>query len=112
MISEAFLEGDPARLQPSLTTSAALDGVQPDPELWFEDGNVIVVAQKTAYRFHRGALSRHSEIFRGLFTVPQPEASSTQTMDGCPVIHVTDSSYDFKHLLRVVYDGARCVRPT
>ncbi|TFK84644.1 hypothetical protein K466DRAFT_496187 [Polyporus arcularius HHB13444] len=88
-------------------SSTALDGVQPDPDMWFEDGNVIVIAQQTAFRFHRGALSRHSEAFRGLFSVPQPTSSgSVQTMDGCPVIHVTDTAYDFRHLLRAVYDGA------
>ncbi|KAI0688696.1 hypothetical protein C8T65DRAFT_589292 [Cerioporus squamosus] len=85
----------------------SLSGAQPDPDLWFDDGNVIVVAQQTAFRFHRSVLSRHSETFRGMFTIPQPTSStSVQIMDGCPVIDVTDTSYDFRHLLRAVYDGA------
>ncbi len=113
MTLEATLPSDLAQLPALMATpdsSTALDGVQPDPDMWFEDGNVIVIAQQTAFRFHRGALSRHSEAFRGLFSVPQPTSSgSVQTMDGCPVIHVTDTAYDFRHLLRAVYDGARYV---
>ncbi len=87
-----------------------LHGVQADADLWFEDGNVIVVAQQTAFRFHRGALSRHSEVFRGMFTVPQPTSPiSAQNVEDCPVVDVTDTAHDFRNLLRAVYDGARYV---
>ncbi|RPD55035.1 hypothetical protein L227DRAFT_332951 [Lentinus tigrinus ALCF2SS1-6] len=96
-----------------MATSAparALNGVQPDPDLWFDDGNVVVIAQQTGFRVHRGPLSRHSEMFRDMFSVPQPANCESQAlfeeMDGCPVVHVTDTSYDFKHLLRAIYDGA------
>ncbi|RPD69734.1 hypothetical protein L226DRAFT_442891, partial [Lentinus tigrinus ALCF2SS1-7] len=81
-----------------------------DPDLWFDDGNVVFIAQQTGFRVHRGALSRHSETFRNMFSVPQPanceSQASFEEMDGCPVVRVTDTSYDFKHLLRAVYDGA------
>ena len=84
-----------------------------DSDVWFEDGNVVAIAQQTAFRFHKGALSRQSVIFCDLFSVPQPQPAnqeaSIQHMDGCPVVHVSDTAYDFKHLLRAVYDGTRCV---
>ncbi|KAI0688695.1 hypothetical protein C8T65DRAFT_118016 [Cerioporus squamosus] len=83
--------------------SSSFGEIQRDPDIWFEDGNIVVVAQQTAFRFHRGTLSRHSEIFRSLFSVPQP--TSPETLDDCPVIRVTDISYDFKFLLRAIYDG-------
>ncbi|KAI0800654.1 hypothetical protein C8Q74DRAFT_1364354 [Fomes fomentarius] len=79
-----------------------------DSELWFEDGNVVVVAQQTAFRVHRSVLSRHSDTFSGLFTLPQPaDPAKIESLDGCPVVRVSDSSHDFKHLLNVLYDGAR-----
>ncbi len=83
-----------------------------DPELWLEDGNVVVIAQQTAFRVHRGILSRHSDTFSGLFTLPQPaNPTEIESLDGCPVVRVPDSSHDFKHLLNVLYDGARYVVP-
>ena len=76
---------------------------QQDESFWFEDGNVVVVTQQIVFRVHRGVLSRHSETFSGLFTLPRPTAA--EEFDGCPVVRVTDSSYDFKHLLHALYDG-------
>ncbi len=80
--------------------------LQRDTGFWFEDGNVVVVAQQTAYRVHRGVLSRHSETFSGLFTLPRPvDGASDEKVEGCPGVRVTDSSHDFKHLLHALYDG-------
>ena len=79
-----------------------------DAELWFEDGNVVVVAQQTAFRVHKSLLSRHSKTFGEVFTLPQsPDPGAIETMDGCPVVRIPDSSHDFKHLLHALYDGAR-----
>ncbi|KAI0756283.1 hypothetical protein C8Q80DRAFT_1264361 [Daedaleopsis nitida] len=51
-------------------------------DLWFEDGNVVVVAQQpeTAFRVHRGVLSRHSATFSDLFALPQPPAIQTRSL--------------------------------
>ncbi|KAI0788374.1 hypothetical protein C8Q74DRAFT_1367103 [Fomes fomentarius] len=87
--------------------------VQLDEDLWFEDGNVIVIAQERAFRFHRGALSRHSDVFCGLFSLPQPTSRDVvDTLDGISIVHVPDTAYDFKHLLRAIYDGVHYFAPT
>ena len=79
---------------------------QRDDSFWFEDGNVVIVAQQTAFRVHRGVLSRHSETFSGLFTLPRPVGDAAQDdIEGCPIIRITDSSHDLKHLLHALYDG-------
>ncbi len=91
------------------TAATSPNAIERDQDLWFEDGNIVVVAQRTAFRFHRGALSRHSQIFRHLFTVPQPTPSdAVESIDGCTAIHVSDTPSDFKYLLCAVYDGIRC----
>ncbi|KAM5544054.1 hypothetical protein V8D89_002240, partial [Ganoderma adspersum] len=85
---------------------------QQDPELWFEDGNVVIVAGSAAFRVHTGILklSRHSEIFQNMFGVPQPALPDpSDVFDGQPVVHVSDSAHDFKQLLGMLYDGAKCV---
>ena len=83
-----------------------------DSEVWFEDGNVVVVAQNTAFRFHKSVVSLHSSVFRDLFSIPQPslmdeEVDEILISDGCPVVHVSDTSYDFRELLRAIYGGVR-----
>ncbi|GBE89315.1 hypothetical protein SCP_1503230 [Sparassis crispa] len=73
-----------------------------DTRFWFVDGSVILIAQGTAFRVHQTVLSRHSEIFRDLFSVPQP--AEQERLSGCPVVHLSDSPTDLQHLLHVLYD--------
>lgn len=83
-----------------------------DSEIWFDDGNIIVIAQQTAFRFHRGVLSRHSVVFKELLGIPSSSTSDSgipDSMEGCPVVHVTDTACDFKRLLCAIYDGMRYV---
>ena len=81
-----------------------------DSEFWFEDGNVVVIAQNTAFRFHKIFLSQNSSAVPDIFSTPQPSDSpvpdggADKTCDGCPIVCVSDTSYDFRELLRVVYD--------
>ena len=74
-------------------------------DIWFEDGNVILVAGGVAFRVHRGQLERHSEIFRDLFSLPQPLLQPTY--QGFPVVQLYDSPSDIAFLLRALYDGLR-----
>ncbi|KAL6298850.1 hypothetical protein BKA93DRAFT_33789 [Sparassis latifolia] len=73
-----------------------------DTHFWFVDGSIILIAQGTAFRVHQTVLSRHSEIFRDLFSVPQP--ADQERSIGCPVVHLSDSRNDLRYLLRVLYD--------
>ncbi len=84
-----------------------------DSDIWFEDGNVAILAGSTAFRVHKGQLSRHSDIFDGLFRIPQASASDIESslgfvdsMEGCPLVTVSDTAFDFKHLLHALYDSA------
>ncbi|KAI0364065.1 hypothetical protein BV20DRAFT_957042 [Pilatotrama ljubarskyi] len=86
-----------------------------DDAFWFEDGNIIIVtkdcsfdARPIAFRIHKGVLARHSEIFSDLLSVPLPQPSNPDVLDGCPIMRTTDSSHDTRHLLRVLYDGWLC----
>ncbi|RPD58531.1 hypothetical protein L226DRAFT_466593 [Lentinus tigrinus ALCF2SS1-7] len=69
-----------------------------DEEFWFEDGTVILVAQAVEFRVFKGVLADHSPVFADMFSLPQPpEAASIS----CPVVHVTDTPEDLRHMLRV-----------
>lgn len=72
-------------------------------DIWFRDGNVVLVASGFAFKVHKGQLSRHSEIFQDLFGVPQPQ--DQPLFDGCPFVELHDTPSDVLHLLRALYDG-------
>lgn len=88
--------------------------IKQDPDLWFSDGSIIVIAEDTGFRVHMSLLSRSSPILRDVFTLPQPVAGTT-SFDGnnvfqdTPVVHVSDSAYDMRCLLHTIYDGRKYV---
>ncbi|KAM5535545.1 hypothetical protein V8D89_010789 [Ganoderma adspersum] len=90
-----------------LARETYLVDLRQDQDFWFEDGSVVVIAQTTAFRVHRSVLSRHSDTFSGLFSIPQPASpESLELIDGCPVVRVANSAHDFLCLFRALYDGA------
>lgn len=72
-------------------------------EPWLEDGNVVLVAEGTAYRVLRSILSKNSEVFRDMFMIPQP--AEAETFAGCLVVHLSDSKKDVSFLLSVLFGG-------
>ncbi|KAL4244116.1 hypothetical protein ABKN59_009447 [Abortiporus biennis] len=72
-------------------------------EIWFSDGNIVLVASRSAFKVHRGQLERHSEVFKDLFAIPQP--IDEETFDGCSWVRLYDSPSDVLYLLRALYDG-------
>ncbi|KAI0938373.1 hypothetical protein AcV5_000067 [Taiwanofungus camphoratus] len=79
-----------------------------DNEFWYMDGSVVLVAGETAFRVHQGVLAQNSDVFRDLFTVPQP--ANHEKIDDCPVVHLFDLPEELRHLLRVLYMGRRYFR--
>ncbi|KAM5544902.1 hypothetical protein V8D89_001800 [Ganoderma adspersum] len=75
--------------------------IQRDPDLWLEDGNVVIVANSTtAFRVYKGLLGRVSAIFEETFKFkPDPG----ETIDSGPVVHVPDSPVEMGHFLRAVF---------
>lgn len=73
---------------------------------WFDDGNIILVTedQQTAFKIHRGVVSRYSEIFKGMFELPQPNAL-TDSVEGCQVVPMYDNSVELSRLVKAIYDG-------
>ncbi|KAI1795354.1 hypothetical protein LXA43DRAFT_1108512 [Ganoderma leucocontextum] len=74
-------------------------------EFWFDDGNLVLVAGDTAFRIYRGLLTVQSRIFENVFVSASP--STDELLDGCPVVHLSDSPDDLVHLLRVLLPTSR-----
>ncbi|TFK85598.1 hypothetical protein K466DRAFT_664389 [Polyporus arcularius HHB13444] len=73
------------------------EGLKRDDEFWYEDGTVILVARDVEFRVFKGILADHSPVFRDMFSLPQPPEAA---MAPYPVVHVTDTPEDLRHLLR------------
>jgi hypothetical protein len=72
--------------------------------IWFDDGNIVLVAaSSSAFKVHRGQLERHSEVFRDLFSIPQPK--DQVLLDGCFFVDLHDCPSDVFYLLTALYDG-------
>ncbi|KAH9481041.1 hypothetical protein JR316_0005560 [Psilocybe cubensis] len=93
------------RMDDSVKNQMRSEGVKRSHSLWFEDGSVILEAQKTQFRVHRSILCNYSKVFQDMFTVPQPESSAM--VDGVPLIHVIDDAVDWENVLGIIYFGLK-----
>ena len=90
-------------LSGSRATTISDDIIRSD--IWFADGNIVLVARGIAFKVHRGQLQRHSEVFRDLFSMPQPAAQDQAMIDDCEWVELYDAPTDVLHLLSALYDG-------
>ncbi|PIL33295.1 hypothetical protein GSI_04745 [Ganoderma sinense ZZ0214-1] len=99
------MTSDPSRKRPRLE----LEGPElsrKDEEVWLSDGNIVVIAAgEVAFRVHKSILSLRSEVFCGLFSLPDADQGAAETMDGAPIVHVSDSPDDIRRLFLVICCG-------
>jgi len=77
---------------------------------WFEDGNIVLKAGdtlgETLYRVHSSIFARHSEVFKDMLSIPQPsKKAEAETIDGCPIISLTDTKEDLENVISIFYDN-------
>ena len=75
---------------------------------WFDDGTIVIQAGDTQFRAYRGILTVCSPIFHDMFSIPQPPTGEDY-VEGCPVVHVSDSAEDWKYVLRALCERRRAV---
>lgn len=99
---------------PRSETAAPAYATQTDPsrhaDLWFPDGSVVLHAENTLFRVHMSQLSRHSVVFRDMFSLPRSSASAhdlsaDDIYEGCPLVRLHDLAEDVANLLSALYDG-------
>ncbi|KAG8920271.1 hypothetical protein FRC01_000846, partial [Tulasnella sp. 417] len=78
-----------------------------DPHHWYDDGNVVFIAQDNAFRVFQSILIKRSQVMKDMLGLPQPTASSETeggvsdgqlVFEGAPVIVLDDRARYF-HLL-------------
>ncbi|KAM5537271.1 hypothetical protein V8D89_009001 [Ganoderma adspersum] len=84
---------------------AAPAAKEKDKGFWYEDGNVILVAGNVEFRVFKGILADHSPVFKDMFALPQPDIAPSDNAV-CPVVDITDSPSDLRHILRLIMPKA------
>ena len=87
---------------PSSGSTGDDEAIVKHPDFYFPDGSVVIIVENTAFRIHKYVLARHSEVFNGMWDVPQP--STFDMYDGCPTVKLVDSKADFIDVMKVMYD--------
>ena len=82
---------------------------EPEPvvrceELWYDDGNLVLQAERTQFRVHRSILCKQSIVFKDMKEASCTSTGST-TVEGCPVVELQDSAEAVKYMLRCIYDA-------
>ena len=90
----------------SLTFVIVWPGYPRHPEMWLEDGNLVLVASHTtAFRVHRSVISQKSGVFADMFSFPQPTGSGNASE--ITTIHLPDSPKDMFYFLDAIYNGRK-----
>ncbi|KAJ7465230.1 hypothetical protein FB451DRAFT_432427 [Mycena latifolia] len=85
--------------EPSIET---LDELPARSKIWMSHGDIILEAESTQFRVHRDILAKHSSVFQDMFLLPQPP--NEVTVEGCSIVHLSDSAIDVELLLTAFYD--------
>ena len=79
------------------------DLLQPkDERFWYADGSMVLVSSTCSFCAHRSILSKHSEVFKKLFS--QLQRKRPMSPQHLPVIHLDDDDGDIRHILSALYD--------
>ena len=73
-------------------------------EFYFLDGSVTMIIDAMAFKVHQLVLSRHSDVFPGMWDVPLPKLGIPD-IDGCPTLELQDDASDFTDTLKAIYDS-------
>ncbi|KAH8826449.1 hypothetical protein DL96DRAFT_1608011 [Flagelloscypha sp. PMI_526] len=80
--------------------------LKPSPDLYFADGNIVLVASSTAFKVHKCQLARQSDMFSDLFHVASDTNNpGDEWFDGVAKVVLHDDSDDVAFFLKAIYDG-------
>ncbi|KAF7337335.1 hypothetical protein MSAN_02259000 [Mycena sanguinolenta] len=72
-----------------------------EESLWFPDGTLVLRAETHLFRVFPGILAAKSGVFEDMLAFPQPQKG--ESYDGCPLVHLSDSSADTTHFLKAIF---------
>ncbi|KAJ7166803.1 hypothetical protein C8R46DRAFT_1351066 [Mycena filopes] len=81
--------------------------------LWFSPEVVILRAETRIFRVFAAILTAQSSVFADMFTFPQPLTSGAdmESMDGFPVVRVSDDPAEVEVFLKAIFDSSFFMPP-
>ncbi|KAI0642606.1 hypothetical protein C8Q79DRAFT_982921 [Trametes meyenii] len=83
-----------------------LESVIWDAEFWFSDGSIVLIAGKVAFKVYKELLASQSNVVADMLGVAT-DSQAVDILDGSPVVCLSDSPEDLRHLLRVLIPRTR-----
>lgn len=76
------------------------------PDVWFDDGNVVLRAEDTLFKVYLGILQAQSPFFSDMFTLPQAEDDLSEKHGDCPLVTMHgDRAADVRVFLKALFDS-------
>lgn len=72
------------------------------PELYFSDGNIVLICDNTVFKVWQGILAVNSEVFQDLFSLAIHQPESIEKYEDQPLIRLHDSAEDMQALLQTL----------
>ncbi len=95
-------------VEENVTRSTTFDSKR-DEELWFEDGDLAIVAGDVEFRVYQEPLFVHSSILREMLSTGPTKSQLTVPLHvgdaDCVTLRLSDSSDDVRHFLRGFFAG-------
>ncbi|EIN14658.1 hypothetical protein PUNSTDRAFT_130283 [Punctularia strigosozonata HHB-11173 SS5] len=92
---------------PTSCTQYERDPVVTDSvDVWYPDGTIILQAENLRFRVHKSILSKHSHVFRDLFSLAVPKGAPV--MEGCSILVIHDGKESTEHALKAFYYDHDC----
>ncbi|KAH8833436.1 hypothetical protein DL96DRAFT_1458188 [Flagelloscypha sp. PMI_526] len=78
---------------------------------WYDDGNIVVLAENTVFKVYKGILAESCDAFREMFSFPQPdELPAEELWEGCPLVPLTDSPQEVSVFLKAIFKESTFLR--
>ncbi|KAJ7697600.1 hypothetical protein B0H17DRAFT_1007024 [Mycena rosella] len=84
------------------TAPESTDATPVRSKIWMPYGDIVLQVEATQFRVNRDVLAKQSKVFSDMFSVPQPP--NEPTVEGCPIVLVSDTAKDWELLLKMLYD--------
>ena len=76
-------------------------------ELWFDDGDLVIIAGNVEFRVYREPIARHSSILSDVMSAQEPTRRTESDIAAPPYteIHLSDSPEDVQYFLQAFVTG-------
>ncbi|EKM57229.1 uncharacterized protein PHACADRAFT_93141 [Phanerochaete carnosa HHB-10118-sp] len=87
---------------PFQTVGARTEDLQRCPDLWFDDGNLVLQAEQTLFQVYKGILCRESPVFADMLSLGPGQ--SEEHYEQVPLVRMPDSAEEMTLFLSVIFN--------